>query len=689
WTPNIAWMDSTVYFWRVRISDVEPSVWRESSFTYISENSGWAQADINQFATNVTQELTLDLSTEQWKFDPQAVQLILITRPGGTITYLVNNVPVFDAVLNAYGRNSVVYNVYNQNTIESVYDDSFFGRGLHAADMPGELHKLKLAIQNTRNGDYILMGSNRNPYVHTWDEEMFALLKEIGVSDNIRLLENGDPFVVFGRKGFPNSAIEVYQPNSGNEMKLEQLLFTRKDSGLIQSPLIGPALKWNKLFWKWRSVDIAPQEFVRVTLKGIEPEVQDTVILITNTAEEVDISGVDAKRFPFLQISARLVDSVQKTAPQLDAWHILYEAIPDLTVDPSSLFKISSDTLNQGDTVKFDLAVRNLTASPTDSFWVHLSLERSDRSRITLDSMYVPGVAGNAFNEISFAVPSTDRFIPGQAQLIFEVNPAETLLEQYYFNNSFQQQIFVEGDVSNPILDITVDGRRILDGDIVSPRPEILVQIDDENPFLAVSDSNSFELYFGNSTISANLERIFASDPRVEWVPASLPENKAQIRFSPGLDFALPDDTYTLRVQARDPSGNLASSNGQFMELRFEVENDRTLTQVLNYPNPFSTSTRFVYTLTGEELPEVFQIQVFTLSGKQVKVIDLVELGDVHWGRNITEYAWDGTDEYGDPLGNGVYLYRTVVKFPSGFTLRTEGTEEYFKSGWGKMYLMR
>ena len=689
WNPPISFQDSTVYFWRVRLSDVEPLVWRQSSFTYLPNNSGWAQGNAFQFSSNPVEEVSIDLSTEQWKFDPQAVQISLVVRPGGLYTYLINNAFVSDGALTAYNRNSVLYNVFDQNTVKSVYDDQFLGGGLHAADMPGELHKLKVAIQNTRHGDYFLLGSNRNPFVDTWDEETFTLLKDIGVSDNIRLLQNGDPFVLFGRKGYPNSAIEIYRPNSGNSLELEQLLFTQKDSGLIQSPLIGPALKWNKLFWKWRSIDIAPQENVKITLKGVDPEIRDSVLYLSETTEEIDLSEISPKEYPFLQLSARLVDSVKKTAPQLEAWYVLYEAIPDLTVDPITTLNFASDTINLGDTIRFELAVRNLTSTTTDSFWVQLDLERADRSRITLDSLYVVGVGGNAYNEVSFSIPSTDKFIPGQARLILEINPDESLLEQYYFNNTFQQNFFIEGDVSNPILDVTVDGRHILDGDIVSPRPEILVQIDDENPFLAVSDSNSFELYFGNSSIAANLERIFASDPRVEWIPASLPENKAQIRFNPGLEFALPDDTYTLRVQAKDPSGNLASSNGQFLELRFEVENDRTLTQVLNYPNPFSSSTRFVYTLTGEELPEVFQIQVFTLSGKQVKVIDLVELGDVHWGRNITEYAWDGTDEYGDPLGNGVYLYRTVVKFPSGFTLRTEGTEEYFKSGWGKMYLMR
>ena len=114
------------------------------------------------------------------------------------------------------------------------------------------------------------------------------------------------------------------------------------------------------------------------------------------------------------------------------------------------------------------------------------------------------------------------------------------------------------------------------------------------------------------------------------------------------------------------------------------------ISQVLNYPNPFSTSTRFVFTLTGSELPTNFKIQIMTITGKEVREIFQEELGPVHIGRNITEFAWTGKDEFGDQLANGVYLYRVVTQI-SGSDIERRETEadQYFKKGWGKMYLMR
>jgi flagellar hook assembly protein FlgD len=84
-----------------------------------------------------------------------------------------------------------------------------------------------------------------------------------------------------------------------------------------------------------------------------------------------------------------------------------------------------------------------------------------------------------------------------------------------------------------------------------------------------------------------------------------------------------------------------------------------------------------------------------------VREITKDELGPIHIGRNITQYKWDGTDQYGQKLANGVYLYRVITNLngKSLDKLELDGinqdrysdksTNKYFQSGYGKMYLMR
>ena len=117
------------------------------------------------------------------------------------------------------------------------------------------------------------------------------------------------------------------------------------------------------------------------------------------------------------------------------------------------------------------------------------------------------------------------------------------------------------------------------------------------------------------------------------------------------------------------------------------------ISNMLNYPNPFTTSTAFVFTLTGSEVPQNIRIQILTITGKVVREITKDELGPLRIGRNITEFKWDGTDQYGQKLANGVYLYRVITnlngKSLDKYRADADETDKYFNKGYGKMYLMR
>jgi hypothetical protein len=190
---------------------------------------------------------------------------------------------------------------------------------------------------------------------------------------------------------------------------------------------------------------------------------------------------------------------------------------------------------------------------------------------------------------------------------------------------------------------------------------------------------------------------------RCRFIPASGDgaANEAYIEYKPELT---EDGLYQLTVSGRDKAGNVAggtagSLSSSEYKISFTVENKPSITHVLNYPNPFSTSTAFVFTLTGWQIPSQLKIQILTVTGKVVREITRAELGPLHIGRNITEYKWDGRDQYGQLLGNGVYLYRVVTSLNGqDMELREDspeamrrggGIDRFFRDGWGKMYIMR
>ena len=208
----------------------------------------------------------------------------------------------------------------------------------------------------------------------------------------------------------------------------------------------------------------------------------------------------------------------------------------------------------------------------------------------------------------------------------------------------------------------------------------------DENKFLALNDTSNFSVYLTDP--NGQLKKLpFTSQGQelIKFTPASLPKNSCRIEYQPDL---MKDGEYELRIQANDRSQN--SSGDLAYVINFNVINKSTITEVLNFPNPFSTSTRFVFTLTGSVIPSHFKIQIMTISGKVVREIHKDELGPIRIGRNITEYAWDGRDEFGDALANGIYLYKVITRI-DGKAIEHQEThaDQFFHKEFGKMYLMR
>ena len=75
---------------------------------------------------------------------------------------------------------------------------------------------------------------------------------------------------------------------------------------------------------------------------------------------------------------------------------------------------------------------------------------------------------------------------------------------------------------------------------------------------------------------------------------------------------------------------------------------------VLNYPNPFKTSTQFLFNLTGRAR---IRLEIFTVSGKRIRTLDATRDTGEAW------IDWDGRDFAGDAIANGMYLYVARVDF--------------------------
>jgi hypothetical protein len=107
------------------------------------------------------------------------------------------------------------------------------------------------------------------------------------------------------------------------------------------------------------------------------------------------------------------------------------------------------------------------------------------------------------------------------------------------------------------------------------------------------------------------------------------------------------------------------NNNSSEVELNFTVgkKEDPKVQRLYNYPNPFSNSTQFLLEHNQSCSSLDVQLQIYTVSGRLVKTI---QEKAVTSGFTIRGIFWDGKDDFGDKLANGVYVYRLIYQNEEG-----------------------
>lgn len=720
WTVSLPLGDSAVYFWRVSRDSTGPQTpfsWRESSFQTLGAKNGWGQAHFHQFKNNGYRFVNYKKTLRQFLFENNKRSVFckngmyLTTGIGYALDNNILsywgcgpdgwNIAVFDSisgepqtVVSAVGPSPGIYNncVCVSNQVLSYYS---FGASNYCG-----ITSWKTDLENFLNAiapnNYVLAftvgplnASQGYAQITTYNNALYTAFESIGAA-TIRNVSDTVPYILFGKKGMSaGQGNEVVGASYNQVISLRDSIQTRWNSGYIASEQIGPAYKWNSLHWRVKSLDNVGGDTTLLKLVGIKTNGQ-TDTLQTFPTDSLDVLALsnyaDASIYPYLKLVAFMKDNVNRTSPQLKRWQVLYDEAPECAINPLKGFVSVNDTLQEGDEATFRFPIENIGKRDfTDSLVITYWIEDPNRNKVPLPQKikappFVPG------QTLIDTVKINSYQMTGSNALWIYVNPVQNSRyqrEQSQFNNVGRYPFKVNKDITNPLMDVTFDGVRILNGDIVSARPNILITLKDENKFLALNDTGAFSLFLQPPN-QTQQQRIYFGQGLV-FTPGSLPKNSCSIQYNPVLAL---DGKYTLVVQAKDRSRN--NSGSQDYRIQFEVNNKPTVTNVLNYPNPFSTSTKFVFTLTGSEVPEVFTIQIMTITGKMVREITRGELGNIHIGRNITDYAWDGRDNFGDRLANGVYLYRVVTRLNgSSIEKSASGADKYITKEFGKMVLMR
>lgn len=207
-------------------------------------------------------------------------------------------------------------------------------------------------------------------------------------------------------------------------------------------------------------------------------------------------------------------------------------------------------------------------------------------------------------------------------------------------------------DDIGPDIDIFLNDENFVNGGITDETPQLIVKVFDENGINAVGNGVGHDLTVildGESARPIVLNDYFTSDLD------SYQSGQIKYNFT-----TIEPGNHTLTVKIWDVNNN---SSEKTIDFEVRKKEELSLEHVLNYPNPFTTSTEFYFEHNQCCTSLEAQIQILTVSGKLVKTINQPVLTVGYRSEGI---HWNGRDDFGDQLAKGVYIYRLLVRTPEG-----------------------
>lgn len=208
-------------------------------------------------------------------------------------------------------------------------------------------------------------------------------------------------------------------------------------------------------------------------------------------------------------------------------------------------------------------------------------------------------------------------------------------------------------DTEGPSIRAYLNDSLFRSGDLVGDQPVLFLQLADSSGINVLGSGFGHDITLvldDNTNEPLNLNVFFEAD--------------ADTYQSGGLRFqlpALPEGRHRLRIKVWDLLNNSSETT---LEFRVRAANSLVVEQLGVWPNPSTGAVRFVFSHNQKEVPMEASIELFSLQGQLLKLIN----GTIIANGNRSYMDWNGKNEKGFPVPPGVYVYRLILRLRDGQT---------------------
>lgn len=259
----------------------------------------------------------------------------------------------------------------------------------------------------------------------------------------------------------------------------------------------------------------------------------------------------------------------------------------------------------------------------------------------------------NGAFQVAFIVPKDINYQYGKAKISVYANSTNSDALGADTNNvigGIDTTVII--DNKGPIVEAFMNDEHFVFGGITNEAPILLLKLFDDNgintsgngvghDITAILDNNTKDIKILNDFYESEIDNL----------------QKGTVKFP--LD-KISHGRHTLHAKAWDIMNN---SGEAYTEFVVEKSAKLAISHVLNYPNPFTTKTKFMFEHNKPNQNLDLKIEIFAVSGKLIKSI---QQNINTSGFRVADIEWDGRDDFGDKIGKGVYIYKITLKDENG-----------------------